>query len=162
MKRLIRFFKRPLAEKYLLLAAAFILVLTRLGLWILPFQILRELLESLSIEPRVFKNTAKVSVNEVARAIDTASKCIPLPMSCLTRALAGQVLLRQLHLDERLCIGVAKNDEGRLQAHAWIVSYGRVVIGYSKELSLYTLLPDLPYASTSRSSIRISPHRNSD
>jgi hypothetical protein len=38
-------------------------------------------------------------------------------------------------------IGVAKNKNGQLEAHAWVESRGRVVIGGSRELFRYTPFP---------------------
>ena len=42
-----------------------------------------------------------------------------------------------------LQIGVAKNEAGALQAHAWLESQGRIVIGNSREVFRYTRLPSI-------------------
>jgi hypothetical protein len=43
----------------------------------------------------------------------------------------------------QLRIGVAKGETGKLEAHAWIESQGKIVIGYLKDLSRFTPLPSL-------------------
>jgi hypothetical protein len=47
-----------------------------------------------------------------------------------------------------LHIGVVKDDEGRLQAHAWVASRGEIVIG-GHELERYTTLAVLAAGKTS-------------
>jgi hypothetical protein len=49
--------------------------------------------------------------------------------SCLTQALAAQVLLAQSGYDSRVEIGVERNQHGRFQAHAWLVCGDEVVLG---------------------------------
>ena len=57
-----------------------------------------------------------------------ASQFVP-KTTCLTQALGTQVLLgRRGHLT-LIHIGVAKGEEGRLEAHAWLESRGKVVLG---------------------------------
>jgi hypothetical protein len=62
--------------------------------------------------------------------------------SCLTQALAAQYLLARSGHRSQLRVGVAQDPSGRLLAHAWLVSDGRVVIGgSSRKLARYSLLP---------------------
>lgn len=70
-----------------------------------------------------------------------ASRYVPAA-SCLTQALAGQVLLNQHDAPALLRIGVAKNEQGTFQAHAWVESQGRILIGNSPELFRYTRLTE--------------------
>jgi hypothetical protein len=48
--------------------------------------------------------------------------------SCLTQAVAASLLLRRYGHEATLRLGVARRDRG-LQAHAWVESGGRTVIG---------------------------------
>jgi hypothetical protein len=49
--------------------------------------------------------------------------------TCLTQALAAQALLFRSGFPAQVEIGVAKDDDRRLSAHAWVVCYGQVVLG---------------------------------
>lgn len=65
--------------------------------------------------------------------------------TCLPQALAGEALLvRNGHAAE-LILGVAKTPQGRLEAHAWVESRGRLVVGELRQgMAQYTPLPPLP------------------
>jgi hypothetical protein len=56
---------------------------------------------------------------------------MPGAKTCLNQALAAQMLLAQRGYPALLHIGVAKGKEGQFQAHAWVESEGKVVIGGS-------------------------------
>jgi hypothetical protein len=61
-------------------------------------------------------------------AVTAASRYVP-GATCLAQALAAQVLLGRTGYPARLRIGVAKGEERKFEAHAWVESQGRVVIG---------------------------------
>jgi hypothetical protein len=63
--------------------------------------------------------------------------------TCLSQALAAQTLFLRQGYPAELHIGVAKNETGQLEAHAWVESEGQVVIGDLQNLSRYTPLPSL-------------------
>jgi hypothetical protein len=138
-KRLRRFLRRPAAEQRLLFKAMLLLVATRLGLWLLPFQALRQILGRLaetSVRP---SKREELSVEKTVWGVEAAGKLMPWASTCLTQALAAQVLLMRRRYSARLRIGVAKGDGDRLEAHAWIESEGKVVIG-DQQLDRYTSL----------------------
>ena len=69
---------------------------------------------------------------EVARAVDTAARRLPLTTTCLDQALAGSLLLRLRGRRSTLVIGMAK-DHPRGGTHAWLVATsGSVVVGASE------------------------------
>jgi Transglutaminase-like superfamily len=61
--------------------------------------------------------------------VRVASRYVPRA-SCLTQALVLHILLRREGLPSRIRIGVSK-DAGFFEAHAWVESHDRVVIGDS-------------------------------
>ena len=79
------------------------------------------------------------SADRVAWAVEMASWRMPGAKSCLTQALAAQVLLGRRGYPTLLHIGVAKGEQGRFRAHAWLESKGKVVIG-GLEQEPFTLL----------------------
>jgi hypothetical protein len=138
MRSLCKFFLLEPSERRLLLRTGLILWAARLGLWLLPLPTLRRLLakwrQAESISP-----DGSANIEKIVWAVTVASHYVPAA-TCLTQALAGQILLAQYGQPALLQIGVAKNEAGKLEAHAWVESRGRIVIGGSEELFRYTPL----------------------
>ena len=80
-----------------------------------------------------------MQVEKIAWAVRAASKGVP-HATCLTQALAAQVLFSRYRHAADLKIGVAKGDAGGLEAHAWLEHGGRVVIGNVRDLGRYVPL----------------------
>jgi hypothetical protein len=139
MKHLRKFLRLSSADKWLLIRSALLLEVIKLGMWLLPFRILRRLVAqtaSTSIEALAAE---RPPADTITWAIETASNYTPGNKSCLNQALAAQVLLTRRGYPALLHIGVAKGEQGHFRAHAWVESEGRVVIGGS-ELDHFTPL----------------------
>ena len=129
MEILRKFLVLPTYDRWLLIKAAFLLEAIRLGVRLLPFRTLRRLLAraaDTSIGPR---HAEQVSTDRVTWAVKIAAQYGPGAKSCLTQALTTQVLLARRGYPTLLHIGVARGEQGRFQAHAWVESEGKVVIG---------------------------------
>lgn len=74
--------------------------------------------------------------------IGVASR-FPLSLTCLVRALVGQVLFATHGHRSDIRFGVLKHDDD-LQAHAWVEWEGTVVIGELSDLSEYRLIHEQP------------------
>jgi uncharacterized lipoprotein YddW (UPF0748 family) len=142
MKQLYKFLRLPSTDQCLLIKSLFLLGMIRLGLWLFPYQTLRHLLVSMTKITTELQEADQVAMNRVAWAVVVVSPCVP-STTCLTQALATQVLLARLGHHTHLRIGVAKGEDRQLKAHAWVESQGRVIIGGSECLSYYTPLPAL-------------------
>lgn len=81
-------------------------------------------------------------MDRVTWAIAVASRYVP-KATCLAQAQAMQVLLGRCGHPASLRIGVARSEEGRLHAHAWVESDGRIVLCNCEDLARYTPLPPL-------------------
>lgn len=79
-----------------------------------------------------------VTTEQISIAIQSCARLIP-GASCLTQALAAEVLMKRRGYACTLRIGVARDGGGPLRAHAWLESKGVAVVGGG--LSDYTLLP---------------------
>ena len=126
MKYLHKFLGLPTAERWLLVNAALLLGGTRLGLKLLPFRILRRLVESLSRPTAWLPATDRFSTARIVWAVELVSRYVPA--TCLSRALSAQVLLARRGYPVVLHVGAVKEGE-RFLAHAWLESEGQVVIG---------------------------------
>ena len=111
----------------ILLRALGLVCAIRLALWIAPFARLRTAVISLA-QPHSGR-TSYYSADELSWAVRAVSCYVPRA-TCLTQALALHILLRRESLPSRIRIGVSK-DAGHFEAHAWVESLDRVVIGDS-------------------------------
>ncbi|HEY9875191.1 MAG TPA: lasso peptide biosynthesis B2 protein [Candidatus Obscuribacterales bacterium] len=143
MRRLRKFLSLTASDRQLVVSAALLLAGIRLGLWLLPFKTLRHLLTLIAQAPLELQPTNQVSVDKVVWAVAVVSRYMPGEVKCLARALATEVLLGRSGHQAELRIGVAKGEQGQLEAHAWVESQGRIVIGALKDLARYTPLPTL-------------------
>lgn len=81
---------------------------------------------------------------KVTWAVSTVGKHLFVDQPCLTQALVVQLLFKRRKIPADLHIGVAKDSNGQLEAHAWVESDGVVVIGGSEtDLQHYARLPSL-------------------
>jgi hypothetical protein len=139
MKRLLKFMHLPAAERWLLVKAALLLSAIRLGLELIPFQTLRRLLAKVAEASTGLQETDRSSADRIVWAVEAAGRRLPGAGTCLTQALAAHVLLRRQGYPTLLHIGVLRGEEGRFEAHAWLKSGDKVVIG-GGELERYTVL----------------------
>ncbi len=138
MRRFLHFMALPASEKGLFLGAAALLLAVRLGLWLLPYRVVSGVLER-RVRRRGDEDRfdARV-VADAARAVVVAGRYVPRA-TCLAQALTLRTLLGLLGQPARLRIGVRKNADA-LEAHAWVESGGRVVIGGMRGLARFTAL----------------------
>ena len=87
------------------------------GLRSIGFQRLRPLAITWHTRP------VKLSVKQLVRCINTASTFIP-KSACLGRAIALQTLLYRQGRHTTLVVGVAKDANGKVLAHAWLTYQG--------------------------------------
>jgi Transglutaminase-like superfamily len=129
-----RFFCLKPRDRFLLVHAASVVAVLRLGLWILPFQVVRRALRC--NRSSVSAHLASMPVRRLAWAVQAAARRIPRA-SCLTQALALQYLLARAGHHAQVRIGVAKKAPG-LESHAWLEFRGEVLVGDSSSLKQYS------------------------
>lgn len=118
-------------ERRLFVTALLVLLLVRIGLWVLPLRQLQALLRYLAEATSAPQAHPDYAVR-VARAASLAATLVPAA-SCLTQVLTTQMLLRRRGLIGRLRIGVEHGPQGMLATHAWIEYNGQVIIGGTPE-----------------------------
>ena len=129
MIRITKFFALPPSDRRLLLRTIAPLIAMRAALWTLTFARVRRLAEAMSRPLRTDADAARPSPDRIAWATATGSRVVPKGSNCLVRALATGIMLKRYGYPSELKIGVTKPASGRLEAHAWLESGGRVVIG---------------------------------
>lgn len=95
--------------------------LVRFALWTCPFMAIKH------FAAHARRRWPTDSPGRIAWAVDAAANRIPRA-TCLTRAVALQILLAKTGQPSRVEIGVAKDRES-FGAHAWLVAGGDVLIG---------------------------------
>jgi len=126
MRRVRKFLSLSSAERLLLIKAVLLVFAIRLGLTLLPFSTFRKYLAK--GQERRIDADQEPSIDHVAWSVAAASHYVP-KATCLTRALALQVLLHHGGYPAALQIGVRKDEKGQFQAHAWVESQGRIIDG---------------------------------
>jgi hypothetical protein len=112
-------------EQRRVVLAGVVVVAMRLGLWVIPYRILRRMVE---VSPRTAPQPPGTEPPAwVARYIVAISRYVP-QATCLTQALAAHLLLRREGFKPQLQLGVAR-DEGVFKAHAWIECNGMFIVG---------------------------------
>jgi hypothetical protein len=127
-------------EAWLLSQAVFYTAAIRLALWTVPSaRLLRFVRRRVDRIPGD-GGAGEPSGYQVAWSVRAASRRIPRA-SCLTQALAVQLLLARYGHLSKLQIGVARKD-GDFVAHAWVEYGGRIVTGQDGH-GQFKPLPDL-------------------
>ncbi|MBV9790605.1 MAG: lasso peptide biosynthesis B2 protein [Chloroflexi bacterium] len=125
-------------ERWLLTQAWLLLATIRVALWLLPFRVVHRRLA------RAQASSPRCSIERIGWAVAIAGVYVPFA-TCLPQALTALALLRRNGHAADLRIGVARDERGRLQAHAWVESGGQIVIGGSaSSVARYTPLPAVP------------------
>ncbi|NDJ61567.1 MAG: lasso peptide biosynthesis B2 protein [Chloroflexi bacterium] len=127
------------AERGYLLEAYLVLWLIQVMIWGLPFRRWWALLSRMTHIRRAAALDSK-RVDQLMLAIKRAQRGVPRA-TCLPQALAAQAMLARRGQISDLRIGVVYGGDGRLLAHAWVISDSRVVIGQLPDLARYQLLP---------------------
>jgi len=153
MGPILKFMRLRWCDRTALLKTYLLLTSIRLGLWLLPFQGLRKLLDCISRPSHPagqplesWPNLPQPNPQQMHRRMQMIHLCcryLPGHVKCLARALTAQVILRRHHHPCQLRIGVAKNPRGQLDAHAWVELKGEVVMGQVDDLGRYTMMSAL-------------------
>ena len=134
-------------DRRLLISALILLTAIRLGLVIFPFDKMRYFLSKLIPGHLVSSVTEEFQsqqiIQRVVWAINASGRHLPISMNCFPRALATHVLLQRRGIPSEIKIGVARNEDGVFEAHAWVEYRGQVVIGRLEDLGRFTTLSHL-------------------
>lgn len=136
MKKLLRLL-RSSGGKKLFLQSYLIMSLIRFGLLLLPFSRLQDLIAQSQGLTWLAIARSEVSTRAIILAVYRSGKYQPGNPMCLARALTTSVLMGVYDLPHKIHIGVAKAENG-IEAHAWVVSEGHVIVGNLPDLSRYT------------------------
>ncbi len=145
MIRLLRkFLSLPPYKQWLLVKASLVLLGIHFGLRLFRFHYIYRIINSFRHTPLPGDPANGKGMGPIIWAVNRAGFYLLGSNSCLRRALAGQFFLLREGFPATLRIGVMKQSDGSLLAHAWIEKDGTILIGGSAErLDLFQPLADL-------------------
>lgn len=134
-----RLFALERGDRWLVVEALLLIGLVQAGLRILSFAALQRLLGVV----KRFRLRSHSRPARIAWALNAVARVVP-GRTCLTDALAADVMLCRRGYPSSLRIGVKKRTGGAapLEAHAWVESDGSIVAGELDTLDEYWRLPN--------------------
>jgi hypothetical protein len=127
------FWQLPWADRWLLVEAACWLSMARLAILLLPFcRIAPFLGRHMAESPQADRLPGQgAQVRRLGWAVKTMSRHMPWECTCLVQALAGKMLLRRRGFPSTLYLGVAREADMTLAAHAWLRCGSVILTGAS-------------------------------
>jgi hypothetical protein len=127
-------------DHWLLLEAGICLGLARAAVLTLPLRrIMAFLGHKIGIADSVHQPLRSVEIQRVAWAIRVVRRRTPWNSNCLAQALAGQKMLHRRGIASTLFLGVLKEGDSGLAAHAWVCSSDVIVTG-GNQLDRYAVI----------------------
>jgi len=118
--QLMKFVRMPSGRR-VLLEAVLCLGLARLAMLLLPFRWIAPYLGAHMAETAaVLDQHGREMDLAISRAVGLAARNLPWECKCLVQAMAGKAMLRRRGLPSTLYLGLAKDGEEQLCAHAWL------------------------------------------
>jgi len=131
-KRIKTFLHLNLGYKLLLMEAFLSLGISRLALLTMEFKEIAPYLGKQREPESVFagkKRQPPTRAKKVGRAVRLMSNYTPWESKCLAQAMAAKIMLNRRGIKSELYLGVAKDERGRMIAHAWVKCCGFVLTG---------------------------------
>lgn len=100
------------------------LTAARAGLTLFSYKLIARLVERIPGRRLAAGTTPERCARAIARAVRLSPGC-----RCLPRAIATQCLLRRAGFSSNIVFGVAHDQDGGIEAHAWLWSEGRILVG---------------------------------
>lgn len=138
LRQFFRFFCIGSFERILFIRTAAVILYFCILIAVVPQRIvLRRIGKSGVQMPEDISEKDVVVVTQVAKAIRRSVKVIPWKVKCFVRAVAGKYMLKRMGISSTLYIGLGKDEEQKLTAHAWL-RCGRFIVTGKEEMNRFT------------------------
>lgn len=119
-----------------------VVVIVRIGLWVTTYQRLHKwLVRPCPNDPQPWREH---TVARIVHAVERMARMIP-DASCLTQTISAQAVLSWKGIPSTISMGLRKDADNDLRAHAWLVWNGHVILeGDEGTLTAFTKMLDLP------------------
>lgn len=129
----------PLKTKQLLVEAFFLLGWARI-LKTIPFsKVAPSLGEHMNETTHTYIAANKEKIKHISHAIRIMSNYTLWESQCLVRAIAGMKMLERRGIDSTIYLGTAKDETGKMIAHAWLRS-GPFYLSGAEEMAEFTIV----------------------
>jgi hypothetical protein len=133
------------ADRLLIAEAAALLMIVGIGLRVVPFRLLRRLLDSHASAFPAATPASQDVIDRISWAVAAVARRLPERIcACLAQALAVDTMLKRRGHAAELRLGVRTPTQ--FEAHAWVECGGHVVIGDRQDLETYSVLSAPPHS----------------
>jgi hypothetical protein len=130
MNRLAKFLRRSRPDRRLLLEALALLCWARLLIMLVPFRrIAPRLGRPLAESPAEVAETDLRLALRIAWAVQAVARHVPFGFVCLPQAMAAKLMLHRRGVRSTLYLGLQREGESKLTAHAWLRVGDRIISG---------------------------------
>lgn len=137
---ILKYLNLPWTERILLIKTFTLLGAVRLVIIMVPFRHIAAYLGKHMEESPETQVWDRDFAREIGWAIERVSSYTPWESKCLVQAIVGKLLLRQRKLHNTLYLGVAKNKNNKMIAHAWLRCGTDVVTGACGGIEDFTVV----------------------
>ncbi|MCE5344142.1 MAG: lasso peptide biosynthesis B2 protein [Eubacteriales bacterium] len=128
-KKINRFLRLTPGQKRLLAEAFAMLGVSRLALLLLPFKRFAPLLGK-PVEDAYVADAQQMDIaKKVGWAVRAASMHTPWQSKCLAQAMTAKHMLNRRKIHNTMYLGLARDDSGKMIAHAWVFYCGLPLTG---------------------------------
>lgn len=138
MRRLLKFIRLRKEERNYFLLSIYLMACYRIALRLKPLQQIITEVRFKAEQAQPAKNV--LTLSRASRLAHVAGNLVPLS-TCLSKSLAGHILLAGQGYQTKIHIGVSKDNTSGFEAHAWLTHDGTIVIGQLPDLQKYQELP---------------------
>lgn len=144
MGRLAKFLRLPQPERWLIIRVTLLLCVTQLALRLFSFRRVYRWMSAAS-QPKIHRgDKVQPDAEQICAAVNKSGRNFLGVNSCFPQALVGGMLLKRGGYPAMLRIGVIKEQNNELKAHAWVELNSKVMIGGPlSQVEKYTPLPEL-------------------
>jgi len=136
MNRIGRLLRCTKADKLLLIEALTLLCWARLLIRVVPFRWIAPHLGRPMAESPVDVGAAERCLAlRVAWAMQAVARHVPLGFVCLPQAIAAKWMLRRRRLPSTLYLGLQRQEESKLTAHAWLRVGDKILTGRDESIN---------------------------
>lgn len=136
MRRLRKFLAHDWTGRLLLFEALAWLCWVKLLLVCVPFRWIAPYLGRPMVQsPPNVPVAARALALRISWAVQSVAKHVPFGFVCLPQAIAAKWMLRRRRLASTLYLGLARPEEAKFSAHAWLRAGDRILTGRTESLT---------------------------
>jgi hypothetical protein len=138
-RRVTRYFRISREERKLFLRALYLLFIWKLKIVFLPMPFYVKFLGHKGLEENAADAELETLISKIQSAMRRADSALPWKSKCLAEAIATKRMLDGKGITSTLYLGVAKDEEEKLIAHAWL-RWGQKIIAGELGFEKFTVL----------------------